>query len=174
MKARCSFPSSTADCSARRGNRKAALVCPGRSRSENSAESPYASRWRRASQRAKSSSAMPARNSRRFADTFPHSMSTTAKNSGGSTPCLAIRRKAFENKAMEAAAKTWAGEWWKQGGGGSMWDGMAYDPDENLLYVGTGNGSAVASGRSSGTKARRISTISTSPRSSRSTQTPAS
>jgi len=49
--------------------------------------------------------------------------------------------KGFENKAMEAAAKTWAGEWWKQGGGGSMWDGMAYDPDENLLYVGTGNGS---------------------------------
>jgi quinohemoprotein ethanol dehydrogenase len=48
--------------------------------------------------------------------------------------------KGFENKAMQAAAKTWAGEWWKQGGGGSMWDGMAYDPDENLLYVGTGNG----------------------------------
>jgi outer membrane protein assembly factor BamB len=48
--------------------------------------------------------------------------------------------KGFENKAMEAAAKTWVGEWWKQGGGGSMWDGMAYDPDENLLYVGTGNG----------------------------------
>jgi quinohemoprotein ethanol dehydrogenase len=49
--------------------------------------------------------------------------------------------KGFENKAMEAAAKTWAGEWWKMGGGGSMWDGMAYDPDENLLYIGTGNGS---------------------------------
>ncbi|MFM2125442.1 MAG: hypothetical protein RL328_1893, partial [Acidobacteriota bacterium] len=49
--------------------------------------------------------------------------------------------KGFENKAMETAAKTWAGEWWKQGGGGSMWDGMAYDSEENLLYVGTGNGS---------------------------------
>jgi PQQ-dependent dehydrogenase (methanol/ethanol family) len=48
--------------------------------------------------------------------------------------------KGFENKAMEAAAKTWGGDWWKMGGGGSMWDGMAYDPDENLLYVGTGNG----------------------------------
>ncbi|MEP7352579.1 MAG: PQQ-dependent dehydrogenase, methanol/ethanol family [Acidobacteriota bacterium] len=48
-------------------------------------------------------------------------------------------KKGFENKAMEAAARTWVGEWWKQGGGGSMWDGMAYDPDENLLYVGTGN-----------------------------------
>jgi PQQ-dependent dehydrogenase (methanol/ethanol family) len=48
--------------------------------------------------------------------------------------------KGFENKAMEAAAKTWTGEWWKLGGGGSIWDGMAFDPDENLLYVGTGNG----------------------------------
>lgn len=53
--------------------------------------------------------------------------------------------KGFENKAMEAAAKTWAGDWWKQGGGGSMWDGMAYDPDENLLYVGTGNGTVWSS-----------------------------
>jgi quinohemoprotein ethanol dehydrogenase len=48
--------------------------------------------------------------------------------------------RGFENKAMEAAAKTWEGEWWKYGGGGSMWDGMAYDPDANLVYVGTGNG----------------------------------
>ena len=48
--------------------------------------------------------------------------------------------KPFENKAMEAAARTWTGEWWKMGGGGSIWDGMAYDPDENLVYVGVGNG----------------------------------
>ena len=53
--------------------------------------------------------------------------------------------KPFENKAMEAAAKTWAGEWWKQGGGGSLWDGMAYDEDENLLYFGTGNGAVWSS-----------------------------
>src|SRR5678810_1297095 len=53
--------------------------------------------------------------------------------------------KPFESKSLEAAAKTWAGDWWKQGGGGSMWDGMAYDPDENLLYVGTGNGATWAS-----------------------------
>jgi PQQ-dependent dehydrogenase (methanol/ethanol family) len=46
----------------------------------------------------------------------------------------------FENKAMEKAAATWTGEWWKLGGGASIWDGMAYDPDANLLYVGTGNG----------------------------------
>jgi quinohemoprotein ethanol dehydrogenase len=48
--------------------------------------------------------------------------------------------KPFENPALEAAAKTWSGEWWKYGGGGSVWDGLAYDPEANLLYVGTGNG----------------------------------
>jgi quinohemoprotein ethanol dehydrogenase len=53
--------------------------------------------------------------------------------------------KGFENKAMEAAAKTWGGEWWKMGGGGSMWDGMAFDPETNLLYIGTGNGTVWSS-----------------------------
>lgn len=49
--------------------------------------------------------------------------------------------KPFESKAMEMAAKTWTGEWWKYGGGGTCWDAMAYDPELNLFYVGTGNGS---------------------------------
>ena len=48
--------------------------------------------------------------------------------------------KPFENKALEAAARTWTGEWWKFGGGGSLWDGLSYDPEANLIYVGTGNG----------------------------------
>jgi quinohemoprotein ethanol dehydrogenase len=48
--------------------------------------------------------------------------------------------KPFENKALEAAAKTWSGEWWKFGGGGSLWDGLSYDPEANLIYLGTGNG----------------------------------
>ncbi|HYE52486.1 MAG TPA: PQQ-dependent dehydrogenase, methanol/ethanol family [Azospirillaceae bacterium] len=47
----------------------------------------------------------------------------------------------FENKAMEMAAKTWTGEWWKYGGGGTAWNAMAYDPVFNRLYIGTGNGS---------------------------------
>jgi len=47
----------------------------------------------------------------------------------------------FENEAMRHAATTWTGEWWKHGGGGTAWDGMAYDPEADLLYVGTGNGS---------------------------------
>ncbi|WP_084437536.1 PQQ-dependent dehydrogenase, methanol/ethanol family [Niveispirillum irakense] len=49
--------------------------------------------------------------------------------------------KGFENKAMEMAAKTWTGEWWKYGGGGTVWNTMAYDPKFNRLYIGTGNGS---------------------------------
>ena len=38
-------------------------------------------------------------------------------------------------------AKTWSGEWWKYGGGGTVWDSMAYDPDLDLVYLGVGNGS---------------------------------
>ncbi len=49
--------------------------------------------------------------------------------------------KGFENKAMEMAAKTWTGEYWKPGGGGTAWDAFAYDPKLNLVYIGTGNGS---------------------------------
>jgi len=48
--------------------------------------------------------------------------------------------KPFENKAMEAAAKTWAGEWWNLGGGGNVWDGIAYDPELNMVYIGVGQG----------------------------------
>jgi quinohemoprotein ethanol dehydrogenase len=52
--------------------------------------------------------------------------------------------KGFENAAMEAAAQTWNGEWWKLGGGGTAWDSIAYDPELNLVFIGTGNGSPVA------------------------------
>src|SRR6187397_1019152 len=34
----------------------------------------------------------------------------------------------FENAAMERAAATWTGEWWKNGGGGTVWDSISYDP----------------------------------------------
>src|SRR5262245_57021779 len=43
----------------------------------------------------------------------------------------------FENKQMEAAAKTWAGQWWKTGGGGGPWDAITYDPVTDYLLVGT-------------------------------------
>jgi quinohemoprotein ethanol dehydrogenase len=48
--------------------------------------------------------------------------------------------KGFENKTMEMAAKTWAGEWWKKGGGGTVWNVMTYDPDTDTMIIGTGNG----------------------------------
>lgn len=47
----------------------------------------------------------------------------------------------FENKAMEMAAKTWNGEWWKYGGGGNVWNGITYDPEFDQVIFGTGNGS---------------------------------
>jgi PQQ-dependent dehydrogenase (methanol/ethanol family) len=45
----------------------------------------------------------------------------------------------FENDAMRAAAQTWGGNWWQYGGGGAVWDAAAYDPETNLVFVGTGN-----------------------------------
>lgn len=44
------------------------------------------------------------------------------------------------DSAMEIALPTWAGEWWRYGGGGTAWDSFAYDPELNLVYIGTGNG----------------------------------
>ncbi len=51
-------------------------------------------------------------------------------------------RKGFKQPEMAMAARTWDpnGDW-SLGGGGTVWDGMAYDPDLNLLYIGTGNAS---------------------------------
>jgi quinohemoprotein ethanol dehydrogenase len=45
-----------------------------------------------------------------------------------------------QSEAMKRAAKTWGGEWWKVGGGGgTVWDGMTYDPELKLVYIGVGN-----------------------------------
>lgn len=46
----------------------------------------------------------------------------------------------FENDAMRLAAETWAGEWWRFGGGGTVWNAITYDPQSDTLYLGTGNG----------------------------------
>ena len=48
--------------------------------------------------------------------------------------------KGFENEAMRKAADTWSGEWWKMGGGGTVWDSPAYDPEADLISPCTGNG----------------------------------
>ena len=42
--------------------------------------------------------------------------------------------------AMEAAAKTWNGPFWKtNGGGGGPWDSMTFDAELGRVYVGTAN-----------------------------------
>lgn len=48
--------------------------------------------------------------------------------------------KGFESDAMAMAAKTWSGEWWTLGGGGTVWNAMTYDAEFGTVYIGTGNG----------------------------------
>ncbi len=47
--------------------------------------------------------------------------------------------KPVEGKHLEAAAKTWAPDAWKNGGGGTVWDSITYDPKTDLIYFGTAN-----------------------------------
>jgi quinohemoprotein ethanol dehydrogenase len=49
--------------------------------------------------------------------------------------------KPYEQPELAEAAKTWMGDfYWQIGGGGTIWDGMAYDVDSDTIFVGTGNG----------------------------------
>ena len=48
---------------------------------------------------------------------------------------------AASDPVMARAAKTWTGEWWAGGGGGTAWDAIVYDPEFDQLLVGVGNGS---------------------------------
>jgi quinohemoprotein ethanol dehydrogenase len=50
-------------------------------------------------------------------------------------------RNGFESPAMQMAARTWSGEWWKYGGGGTPWNAITYDAELNRVYIGTGNAS---------------------------------
>jgi|GEM_PF-4176 len=46
-----------------------------------------------------------------------------------------------ENSGLNEAMKTWTGEWWRFGGGGTVWDSIVFEPELNLVYIGVGNGS---------------------------------
>ncbi len=43
------------------------------------------------------------------------------------------------DRAMERAAETWTGEYWKTGTGGAAWNGITFDPELNHIYIGGGN-----------------------------------
>lgn len=45
-----------------------------------------------------------------------------------------------KDETTQLAAKTWSGEWWKYGGGGTVWSGITYDDELGQVYIGTGNG----------------------------------
>ncbi|MCC7463501.1 MAG: PQQ-binding-like beta-propeller repeat protein, partial [Gammaproteobacteria bacterium] len=56
-------------------------------------------------------------------------------------PRPGVRDGAASDAVLESrAAPTWAGRWWDWGGGGTVWDAMAYDAKLDLLYIGVGNG----------------------------------
>ncbi|MDG1987754.1 MAG: PQQ-dependent dehydrogenase, methanol/ethanol family [Halieaceae bacterium] len=48
-----------------------------------------------------------------------------------------------ENAILNVALATWEGDYWYRqgGGGGTVWDALVFDPEHNLLFIGTGNGS---------------------------------
>ena len=45
-----------------------------------------------------------------------------------------------EQPILAEAAKTWHGEWWRAGGGGTVWESLSYDPELNFIYFGVSNG----------------------------------
>jgi len=47
--------------------------------------------------------------------------------------------KPQEGKHLDAAVKTWSGDFWKLGGGGNVWDSITYDPVTDLVFFGTAN-----------------------------------
>lgn len=47
----------------------------------------------------------------------------------------------FEDETQAMAAKTWDGQWWRWGGGGTVWNAITYDATLNRIYLGTGNSS---------------------------------
>jgi PQQ-dependent dehydrogenase (methanol/ethanol family) len=54
----------------------------------------------------------------------------------------AKKDNAVSDSALAKVVDTWPKdiEFWKQGGGGTIWDAAVYDPQTDLLYFGTGNG----------------------------------
>jgi quinohemoprotein ethanol dehydrogenase len=47
--------------------------------------------------------------------------------------------QAIGDPTLEMIAKTWTGEFWKKGSGGTVWNAMTFDPELNRIYLGVGN-----------------------------------
>ncbi len=58
------------------------------------------------------------------------------------------KRGAQDQPHLDPAIATWSGRYdWSSGGGGSVWDGLAYDAALDLVYFGTANPSPYAVGK---------------------------
>ena len=47
---------------------------------------------------------------------------------------------AASDDILKKEAASWTGKWWTWGGGGTVWDSIVYDPEQDLLIFGTDNG----------------------------------
>lgn len=58
------------------------------------------------------------------------------------TPNPEAPDEAASDAVREVALATWnpQGAWLQSGGGGTVWDAIVYDPEQNALWVGVGNG----------------------------------
>ncbi len=45
----------------------------------------------------------------------------------------------LSDPAMALAAKSWTGDYWKKGTGGTVWNAMTFDAEMNRIYLGVGN-----------------------------------
>ncbi|WP_336965240.1 PQQ-dependent dehydrogenase, methanol/ethanol family [Sphingobium aquiterrae] len=45
-----------------------------------------------------------------------------------------------KDQTTRLAAATWKGDYYKLGGGGTVWNAITYDPELDRIYIGTGNG----------------------------------
>ena len=72
--------------------------------------------------------------------------------------------KPFENPAMAMAAKTWSGQWWKFGGGGTPWDSIVLRPGDSTSST---SAPAMACPGTRRPARRAAATISSPPPSSR-------
>ena len=49
-------------------------------------------------------------------------------------------RKPYEDPALKMAAKTWSETRWRSGGGAVVWNAITFDPELDLIFIGTSNG----------------------------------